>query len=142
VILHKDSHTDHVSPEVVEYVLKLYSGHAGENEGKILVDTIELPESMTVECDLYGPIMGDNPIREEEVFYAKRTGREWVSRLVPCVPRMTRTLTVVAGPYDGNPCVLYTCYGGPPAPKETNDPYLKDSEREASVKFWSEHALS
>jgi hypothetical protein len=40
-----------------------------------------------------------------------------------------------------HPCMLYTAFGGPLAPKEPGDPTLKDSEREESEKFWSQHAL-
>ena len=37
-------------------------------------------------------------------------------------------------------CILYTCYGGPLAPQEPDDPGCRDGE--ASRAFWSQHALS
>jgi hypothetical protein len=41
------------------------------------------------------------------------------------------------------PCVLYTAYGGPQAPREPGDPAIKDfAEQAASEIFWSEHALA
>ena len=54
-------------------------------------------------------------------------------------------MTVVAGPHDGHPCVLYTAYGGPIAPREPWDPALTDTlgiDLAASLTFWREHALS
>lgn len=40
------------------------------------------------------------------------------------------------------PCVLFTVFGGPMAPRELFDPTLPASERSESERFWSEHALS
>lgn len=37
-------------------------------------------------------------------------------------------------------CVLYTAYGGPPAPQEPGDPGCKDPETSAA--FWRQHALA
>ena len=89
-----------------------------------------------------GPAMGDVSIMEHEVTYQARSGREYVSRCIdrPALP--TRKLTVVAGPSDdGQPCVLYTAYGGAAAPREVADPNLTDAERAAAVEFWSQHAI-
>lgn len=55
-------------------------------------------------------------------------------------PRQVRTVTVIAGPHDGQPCVLFTAFGGPLAPQEPGDPGCKDPD--ASRAFWAEHALS
>lgn len=78
----------------------------------------------------------------DEVFLDRRGDRSWESRLVRATPVQTRLVTVVAGPHDGSPCVLYTAYGGPQAPREPGDPNIRDdAERKACVAFWSEHAL-
>lgn len=58
--------------------------------------------------------------------------------------RQTRLLTVIAGPHEGDGCVLYTAHGGPAAPREPWDPSLNDDAAalEESRAFWSVHALS
>ncbi len=137
MILHKESHTDHVTPKVLEYLLKHFA-----DRNKFFVEAIELPEGLTALCSLHGPAMGDAPIGESEVIYAERPGRAWRSRLVFRPARQTRTVTVVAGPHDGHPCVLYTTHGGPPAPQELDDPSLTDDKRDESEAFWAEHALT
>ena len=42
--------------------------------------------------------------------------------------------------------VMYTCYGGPSAPREPGDMYFqlpgKEEELAASKKFWAVHALA
>lgn len=37
-------------------------------------------------------------------------------------------------------CILYTAFGGPPAPQEPGDPGCKDPE--ASARFWRNHAIA
>lgn len=81
-------------------------------------------------------------VTEDRVFYAKRGSREYTSRLVNAAPRLTSLVTVIAGPHDGKPCVLYTAFGGPKAPKEPNDPTLTDAERAESHAFWRDNALA
>jgi hypothetical protein len=57
--------------------------------------------------------------------------------------RPTRQLTIVAGPHGDEPCVLYTAYGGPEAPREPGDPDIPGhSARDAAAVFWADHALS
>ena len=41
-----------------------------------------------------------------------------------------------------HPCILYTVFGGPIAPKEPDDPTLTDEQRPESIAFWAEHALA
>jgi len=137
LILHKDSHTDHVDPKIITLALDHF-----RNKGEFFAETIELPEGMTVSCGLHGPVVGDEPITEKEVRYEARNGWTWTSRLVLRQPRLTRTLTVIGGPHDNHNCVLYTIFGGPLAPKEPSDPTLEEKNREASTAFWQEHALS
>ena len=49
---------------------------------------------------------------------------------------------MVAGPHDGHDLVLHTCYGGPAAPREVNDPDLEPADSAASIEFWKDHALA
>jgi len=107
------------------------------------VVTLELPEELgLVSCGLHGPLMGDDPVGDEEVVLESRNGRAGASRLVERGLRMVRQITVICGPYGDQPWVLYTIHGGPAAPREPWDSSLDDAEREASRAFWSEHALS
>jgi hypothetical protein len=111
--------------------------------------------------------MGDPPVTEDEVVYTERGTRHWPSRLVERPARPTRLITVIAGPHEescptcrGNSsgpgstcpgdhcaggrrrhaCVLYTAFGGPPAPQEPGDPGCKDPAESAA--FWHDHALA
>lgn len=137
--IHKDSHLDHALTKAqIDFLLS----HFAEHEG-FFIETLELPEELgTVPCGLYGPIMGDPPITENQVFYAKRGNREYTSRMrnSDVAPRQVRTVTVIAGPHDGQNCVLFTAFGGPCAPQEINDPGCKDLIK--SQVFWAEHALA
>jgi hypothetical protein len=104
--------------------------------------------------------MGDPAVPEDVVVHAPRGSRSWPSRLVERITRRTRLVTVIAGPHEETcrvceegrdhlatcpgkrkyPCVLYTAFGGPPAPQEPGDPSCKDPM--ASTAFWREHALA
>jgi hypothetical protein len=138
MLKHKDSHLDHgLSPEVVDHIFERFTGR---REG-FFIETFELPPELgTVPCGLFGPVMGDAPITNAAMVI--RGNRTHVSRVLNAAPRPTRTVTVIAGPHDGFPCVLYTAFGGPSTPKEPNDPTLAEDKREESAKFWSEHALA
>ena len=131
---HADSHLDHnLTDAQIEYILGLSAA-----EGSVTVQTVLLPDGLgLVPCRLFGPIMGDDPIPESDVTYAKRGDRAGESRLVNRSPRLVRTVTVISGPHDGNPCVLFTAFGGPQAPRE---PFEDDSEE--SRTFWGQHALA
>ena len=108
------------------------------------LETVELPPELPdLPCGLHGPLVGDPPVPESEVTYARRGERLGASRLCarPCRP--SRLLTVIGGPDEGEPCVLYTAFGGPAAPKEPFDVgEADDATREASRVFWAGHALS
>lgn len=133
----KASHLDHsLSQDVVNHLLWLF-----KDRSAFFIETVELPESLgTVPCGLHGPIMGDSPVPEAECTLGKRGTREWDSRLCTRPMRDVRTVTVIAGPTEGESCVLYTAFGGPLAPQEPGDPGCKDPE--ASRAFWAEHALT
>ncbi len=137
MIRHRDSHVDHDLTEAqLRHLLDRFA-----DRGAFFLETVELPEDLgTVPCGLWGPVMGDPPIGEEQVSYQRRGNRAWASRLVERPTRPTRLVTVIAGPHDGAPCVLYTAFGGPPAPQENGDPGCKDPA--ASAAFWREHALA
>jgi hypothetical protein len=138
MILHEDSHTDHVPQEVLNWVL-----HRFQDREAFFIETVELPDGLPqLACGLHGPVMGDVPVPEEGVTYRARWGSSWVSRLVDRPFRLTRQITVIGGSYKTYSCVLYTCFGGPLSPKEPQDPTLAPKNREESLKFWSEHALS
>ncbi len=86
--------------------------------------------------------MGDEEIGEDEVYYASRKGRGNKSRLINKPSRPTMTLTIIAGPYNEHPCVLFTVFGGPVTPKKPGDITIKsETERLESEVFWSKHAL-
>lgn len=107
------------------------------------IETVELPADLPpVACALFGPSVGDAAVGDEEVELVVRGGRGGPSRLVQRSPRETRTLTVIGGPDGDEPCVLYTAFGGPAAPREPWDPSLDDAGRAESIAFWSAHALA
>ncbi len=134
--LHPDSHVDHgLSQAQVDHLLERFADRSA-----FFVETVDLPDELgTVPCDLVGPSVGDAPVPEGQVSYRARGSRAWRSRVVAGPPRRSRQVTVVAGPHDGQPCVLYTAYGGPAAPQEPDDPGCRDVA--ASRAFWREHAL-
>jgi hypothetical protein len=142
LVIHPESHVDHVPASVIEFVKNFFA--TSTNPAKINVTaTLSLPDEVdAVDCSLYGPAMGDPPVSEDEVQYQVRPGRSWPSRMVARPIRQTRTLTLVAGPHDGHDLVLYTYYGGPAAPREVNDPDLEVADSEASIEFWRHHALA
>lgn len=134
------SHTDHnVTAAQREWALD----HLKDRTG-FFIQTLELPiELGTVPCGLYGPLMGDEPVAESDVHYAVRGTRPAASRMPKLPERLCRKLTVIAGPHGDNPCVLYTMFGGPSAPREPFDAGLKSEAEKAECQlFWSQHALS
>lgn len=170
MIKHRDSHVDHgLVDDQLRHLLTRFADRRA-----FFLETVELPSEFgTVPCGLWGPAMGDPPIVEDEVVYARRGARTWLSRLVERPTRQTRLVTVVAGPHeeacphccgDGAAprlvqgsvsrcpedrceggkvkyaCVLYTAFGGPPAPQEPGDPGCKDPA--TSSTFWRDHALA
>lgn len=130
-----DSHLDHaLTPAQIDYIRRRFS-----NRGAFFIETLTLPSRLgTVPCGLHGPLMGDAPVVDAHM--ERRGGRAWDSRVCDRSPRATRKVTVIAGPHNGEPCILYTAFGGPLAPQESDDPSCKDVA--ASEHFWSQHALS
>jgi len=131
----KESHLDHgLTLGHIQWILKTY----GDKEG-FFIETMEFPKELgLLDCGLHGPCMGDEPIKESEVIYEVRGKREGKSRLIDRPSRKSNEITIIAGPHGEDKCLLYTCFGGPQAPKETFDA----PESEESRYFWANHALS
>ena len=133
------SHLDHgLSESVVSHIAERFAGRDA-----FFIETFELPEGLpTVPCGLYGPLMGDMPMGDSEVTLETRGARLGPSRLCGWPPREVRTVTVIAGPHLAEPCVLFTAFGGPLAPREPWDESLTSEQAAESRAFWAEHALS
>lgn len=141
MVITSESHLDHgLTQEQIEYIKSVF----GDRQ-EFFKETITLPVDLgTVETALVGPATGMGTVPESAVSYVPRSGRKWVSRVlaVPQTRPRVRTVTVIAGPDSGEPCVLYTAYGGPLAPREPGDPDIATQEElEESRAFWREHAL-
>lgn len=134
-----DSHSDHsLTQEQLDYLAKRFA-----DRDSFFIETVGLPTRLgTVPCALHGPLVGDAPVPETEVVYETRGDREGASRLCDREPRQWHCITVIAGPHNGESCVLYTAFGGPLTPKEPTDPTLTEDERAESQTFWAQHALS
>ncbi len=100
MIKHKDSHVDHGLTEAqLHYLLDRFADRDG-----FFIETITLPRELgTVPCGLYGPVMGDPAIVDNEVTYAARGSRAWTSRLIDLPSRQQHEVTVIAGPHEA-PC--------------------------------------
>lgn len=145
LVILPESHVDHFAPLSLEDKTTIVATIVKAFKDRPLVEGFQL---FTVEgpfplpCELVGPVMGQEPVSESLVRYEARNGRSWPSRLVRREPVLTTLLTIVVGPHNGHPHVLYTAYPGPPAPREPQDPSLKGKELEESQTFWATHALT
>lgn len=135
--LHSASHVDHgLTQAQLDWLLERF-----EEREAFFIETVELPSELgDVPCGLHGPLMGDDPVPENQVHYERRGAREWDSRLCQRPERRVRTVSVIAGPHEEHACILYTAFGGPVALQEPGDPGCRDHE--ASKAFWAEHALT
>lgn len=148
LVITSDSHLDHgLSAAHLAFLFKAFL--APEEplldfvEPKVTIQTFQLPDELEgLSCGLYGPSCGDAPVPEAEVVYQRRGTRHYESRMVDRPFRTSRLMTVVAGPHNGYPYVLFTVYGGPPAPREVRDPHLPEEERAEAEAFWAQHALA
>lgn len=97
MIKHRDSHIDHgLSEAQLRYLLDRFA-----DRESFFIETLTLTRELgTVPCGLYGPIMGDSVIREDEVTYAPRGSRAWPSRLIDLPARQQHEVTVIAGPHE------------------------------------------
>ena len=133
---HAESHLDHnLSEEVITYILDKF-----QDRDSFFIESLDLPAELgQVPCALYGPIMGDEAVTEDEVEYVTRGDRPYKSRMVRRPSRPTSKVTVIAGPHGVARCIFYTAFGGPLAEKECGDP---SADAEKSKDFWSTHALA
>ena len=133
----QESHLDHGLTEAHRaWIESTFHGRDA-----FFIETILIPYWLpSVPCGLHGPAMSDTPVLADEVRMEIRGSRKGLSRIFARAPRQSRQLTVIAGPFGAEPCVLFTAYGGPAAPKEPWDAAPHELER--SQRFWAEHALS
>jgi hypothetical protein len=148
-----ESHLDHaLTADHIRWLLNLH-----RDRDAFFIATLTLPEHLpSLPCALRGPVVGDLPVLDEDTTMRVRDGRAWPSRMCAfrgrpqsartsasaVAGRTSRTITIIGGPAAGLPCVLYTAFGGPLAPRELGDPSLPEGERAAAAAFWSEHALA
>ena len=139
MIITSVSHLDHnLTVAHVKYILELF-----KDKNEFFMVTLELPSHLTsLVSNLVGPAAGDAEVTENEVFYMTRGGRPGKSRMINRPGRATRHISVIAGPHNGNACVLYTAFGGPIAPREPWDSSMNEEEVKNSRDFWSRHALA
>ena len=133
--LHAESHTHGLDNNTLDFILDIF-----KDKNEFFKETIECSQSF--DCALYGPIMGDEPITEDQVYYADRGEGRGKSRMVRKPFRQTNLLTVIGGPHEDKSCILYTAFGGPLAAKEPTDSSLSNDEMQESKSFWDVHALA
>ena len=143
LVIHDISHLDHgLSPEHLAWLQEVFSDRDG-----FFRTTVDVPPHLPeLASALWGPAEGDPPVEDADVEYVIRPGRRCASRILVsplATLRPTRRLSVVAGPYEGKPCVLYTAYGGAAAPREPGDLTIYNWEGILESRaFWAEHALA
>jgi|13_taG_2_1085334.scaffolds.fasta_scaffold00019_107 hypothetical protein len=153
--LHRDStsvdvhgftivHGDHGLTE--EHASFIKSVMDGFEYGEFICASFELPDSCPPLLDaLWGPINGDSPVDEPEVFYQVRGDRSGESRMTNRPLRECRNIVIIG---QANK-ILWTAYGslaGVVAPRELFDPFFNDpnnAEAKAEAEaIWKEHALA
>jgi hypothetical protein len=140
------SHLDHaLTMQHLRFILATFGNRDG-----FFAETVAMPPELPpLPCGLRGPAVGGDPVPDAHVQMVCRPGRTYPSRVIlpAFMPEHiwnleSRVLTVIAGPVGDLPCVLFTAYGGPLAPREPGDPSLPEDQREASIEFWKTHALA
>lgn len=102
---------------------------------------IELPASLgTVPCGLFGPVMGDAPVEDEDVVFWTRGSRPYADRCVDLPVRRVAFVYAIGELDKSGFCAIETIFGGPLAPMNSEDPDCLDVE--GSKRFWAVHALS
>jgi len=130
-------HADHgLSEAQTQYAL---DSVADIGEG-FFIKQVEFPEELgPVPCALYGPAMGDEPVRDEAVMMLKRGDRPWADRMMVGKTRPVQYVQVIGQRKDSSFINVFTIYGGPLAPQNPEDPSCLDSEKAKA--WWAEHAL-
>ncbi len=105
--LHKESHLDHgLNARQLAHILLKFDARKS-----FFIETVTLPDDLgTVACGLYGPIMGDRPITDEDTYRERRGDRKYESRMlrsgrlhwdsVRQTKRYVNTVSVIAGPHE------------------------------------------
>jgi hypothetical protein len=141
-----ESHVDHNIPaDLLQWALGEIKAKVAAGEYKpelvgLVKITLDFPGTFApVPCGLVGPITNYPPVPESDVCYLQRNRRKCVSRMIGNDSTLhtsfapgVRTLSVIAGPDNGKPWVLYTAFGGPIAP---GSPVTRTSRPGASC--WS-----
>lgn len=129
-------HADHgLTPKQTQFALDSVS-NIGEG---FFIKKVEFPEELgLVPCALYGPAMGDEPVKDEDVMMLKRGDRPWKDRMMVGVTRPVNYVQVI-GQMSEDSCTVFTIYGGPLAPQNPQDPSCPSPEKSAD--WWSQHAL-
>lgn len=135
-IIHADHALDVDHLHIVETVVRKAEG--------FFIEVIELPESCaSLQCALYGPSVGDEPVAEVDVEYVHRAERVGPSRLVNRPTRPCRRMVVIG--VGGEHPSVYTAYGtqaDSASPREWWDPTMTPAEAIVAAKYWNEHALA
>ena len=142
VVFPEVAHDDHpITDEQMKWI-QTHPDLLAEPNGVFLIKVLEIPEELgTIPSGLYGPAAGDDPVKEEDVFYKTRGEREIKSRKINLPNRPARNICIVG--IKGK--VAFTIYGtqaNEPSPKEPEDSFANDEEKQKSIDFWKEHALS
>lgn len=153
--LHRDSTSvDHEGFSIIHGDHGLTEAHAAfiksvmseRPKGSFICESFELPSDCPPLMDaLWGPINGDAPVQEEEVFYQQRGDRAGASRMIDRPLRPCRNVVIIGKASE----VLWTAYGsiaGVVAPREVFDPFFNDPANneafEEALVIWKTHALA
>ena len=142
VVFPEVAHDDHpITDEQMKWI-QTHPDLLAEPNGTFLIKVLEMPEELgTIPSGLYGPAAGDDPVKEEDVFYKTRGDRKIKSRKINMPNRPARNICVIG--IKGK--VAFTIYGtqaSEPSPKEPFDKFSNEEEKQKSIEFWSKHALS
>lgn len=97
-----ESHTEHVPPALLNWILNELKGLAG---GEFRIIDMEVPAGLSLPTrNLIGPSCGDAPVEEDggmDVYRGIRSGakdRVWESRLIKMLPPQTRWFRIICCP--------------------------------------------
>ena len=134
----RKSHLDHgLSKAQLAYILQQFAGATRFFKAEVV-----LPDHLgQAPLGIYGPIAGDPPVAECDVFYRSRGNRTTKSRMIDLPFRRTSTVSIIAGPDGLFDCRVYMIYGGFLAPREPDDESLDERDLAEAKAFWTQHAL-